>query len=335
MLLDYAKEYASVPFSEEPLNYLDLLVFSELAFLDLDPEAIGHALPQALTYAHTAVFKEKGSSRIAIKNKEDAQLKELIGASTRYRDTIVRAFETSFEPWNVQFAALSLTLDEVSIIVFRGTDATFTGWREALRLSLESVSATHELATAFLAEQAATSSGPIIACGHSRGGTLATYACLVCDDMIDERIANIVCFDSPGLPRPLRQTPAYERIAGRITTFIPRASMVGNVNHHPQGAVTYIKSKKPYLAQHYPYYWETAGSSFIEAKKAPEAKLTDRAIQAIIDHVSEENKGRIIDFVFGMFGRTGAHTFYDLNPFTREHGHPNAGKNSAKDRPSL
>ncbi len=326
MLLDFATEYADVPFSREPLCKLDLLVFVQLACLDFPATCKGLPLPRALAFAHTATVHaeadEHDSSNIpstcALLNKEDAVLARIVSTSTRYNGVFVRSFESAHDPRECQqFAALSLECADAVIIVFRGTDATFSGWKETLNMAVNSPVPSQERAALFLERiaRSANTPKPLVLCGHSKGGNLAVYAGATCADDIEVRIASIVSFDGPGLSRPLAQTPGYQRIQNRITLYVPRASIVGLLFAPPTWAkrAQFIGSRMPSVMQHYPYFWKTRGAQLAPSTQSPDARIIANGVQNLIDKLTASQKTQLIETVFRILEASGARTFYELD----------------------
>lgn len=304
MLLDFAKEYADVPFEQEPLCHLDLLVFTQLSCFDFPVPCINLPLPQALEHAQIATVHLKNTPNnkfannestakdgcalpsappiCALHNKEDGDLARIVTTATRYRNMFVRAFESEHNTDGTrasqsshhshdlqeckQFAALALECDDVIIIAFRGTDATFPGWQETFSVAVTTPIPSQRHAALFLeriagltsrslrnaprdiegkttsAETKSTRANtaletstlpthalpkPIVLCGHSKGGNLAAYAAATCAENIAARIAAVVSFDGPVLPESITHTSGYLRIWNRITHYVPRASIVG------------------------------------------------------------------------------------------------------------
>lgn len=367
MLLDFAKEYADVSFSQTPICNLDLLVFAQLACFDFPETCRGRTLVQAMTHQRTAVLHMKASASgfdasgfdvcdfdvcdfdegvfgaitpnagtstegdcgmnnfdasdsakseptCALFNREDGELARIVAQGRRYENVVVRAFVSvhSAGPY-AQFAALALECPSAIVVVFRGTDATFLGWRETFGMALDAPVPSQVCAARFL-ERAHTINArkPIVLCGHSKGGNMAVYAVSTCKDNVAACIASIVSFDGPGMPSHIERSCGYARIEDRITVYIPRASVVGLLFNQP-AHVVFIGSRKPGFMQHYPYFWKTSGSALVSSFPSPDAEIAARGVQGLIDKLSSSQKRLLISTIFTVLESSGARSFYELS----------------------
>lgn len=308
MLVDYVIERGSSSLKDKGLNFLDLLAFSECAYFDFPESCFGKPLSQAMLQAKLPMYRESetGAAASGPLTADEIDLAAAVSLATRYAAVIVRGFRQQFLAGTQQFAALALSWEDVGIIVFRGTDTTLTGWRESFKLALDASGPSQRDALEFLEAWAAEISGPLIVCGHSKGGNLAVFAASSCRPGLQERIAAVVSFDGPGLPAALREKSSYQAIAERTYVFIPRASIIGSIHEHPGANVQLIGSRKPFMAQHYPYNWRTSGAGFVGSRRSPDAALAGGALQMLIDRLSDRQKTAVIDKIFnglGLFGR--------------------------------
>lgn len=323
MLLDYVAEYGSIAFDEEPVNHLDLLAFSLVCNFDFPPESIGTSLPEALRNARLPmVHQARGDKFVpAHPDRNDMDLSDAISKSSRYREVRVCGFEKRYEERVRQFAGLALMIDDVLVVTYRGTDNTFTGWRATLKLSFDEARPSHQDAAEFLARCAERTDGPIVVCGHSKGGNLAMYAAASCDDAQAMRIAQVIGFDAPGLPSSVRASTNFERISPTAMNFIPRSSVVGTVHRMakddpltkaPYPYLRFIKSRGILLQQHYPYSWLTSDDDFVYSVQSIAGKALEKGLGLVIAKISDNGKNRIIDGVFDVLERSGRATFDEM-----------------------
>ncbi len=310
MLFDYVNTYKNELLSEANINYLDLLVFSELSYFDWQDEALGLPLSEAIPYS-TYSLLYRGNQRIeeaAHKEKlitpfylEDLRLAHAVAEAPRYRKVFVLAFDEDFIFGSKQFAGLALMFNDLTIICFRGTDETATGWNESLSLSLQSPIPAQRDAATFMETIMSQTNGPVIACGHSKGGNLAVYASIQLAEHHPQeaaRLAAIANFDGPGMPESMRSQAGYDRISHLISVFVPKSSVVGNVHVHPDGSVMYIESKMPFVAQHYVHHWKTEGAHFLQAKQTMSGRIGSAGLYALIHYVNDFGKKIIIAAIF-------------------------------------
>ena len=320
MLFDYIAEYGNIPFEDEPLNHIDLLAFSMLCNFDFPPETFGMPLPEALREARVPMVRQRRGKEFvpAHPDRNDLKLAEMMETSNRYSEVEVRGFESIYEDRVRQFAGVALGIGDILIPVFRGTDNTFTGWRATLKLSFDEARPSHGDAAEFLDRFAETADGPIIVCGHSKGGNLAMYAASSCSGTTAGRIAQVVGFDAPGLPESVRATAGYAYAAPLAVNFVPRSSVVGTVHRahlqqiDPRPETRFIRSKGLLLQQHYPYEWLTCGDTFVFADQALVGKTLEKGLDVVIKRISDARKAKIIDSIFDLLDRSGKATFNEL-----------------------
>lgn len=166
-----------------------------------------------------------------------------------------------------QFSAITMLLpNKQTVIAFRGTDRTLTGWKEDFNmLYLEDVPSQKE-ALSYLEESAAFSSehygGDIYICGHSKGGNLAMYSAAYCSDEVKRRIKAVVSLDGPGFSKERTESPEFQSIKDRVYSFIPQQSVVGMLLEHPEKH-SVIHSSGAAFWQHSIYTWEIRRGDFI------------------------------------------------------------------------
>lgn len=308
MLLDYVNEYGGISFKHEAFNYLDLLALAELANFEWPPETFGMKLTDALALASHPVWSQPvhadGKDALVIMRcEEDDTLAHMLMSSIRYEDLRVFDFSSRFAAYDEQFAALAFCFEDTTIVCFRGTDGTYTGWYESFQLALDTPVKGQTNACAFLKDVADRTNGPLIICGHSKGGNLAEYAAALlanCDEEFAVRAAAVVSFDGPGLPPEIRNLEGYKRIEPVVVTFIPQSSVVGNVHEHPKGSVTYVKSTGNFAQQHIAYNWKTKGTRFVAAPQSFAGKTKSAMLDALVTKVDDAHKRRIIDAIFAI-----------------------------------
>lgn len=318
MLFDYVNTYKNEPLSEANINYLDLLVFAELSNFNWQDKALGLPLCEAIYYSAYPLFYHRNrktqkqrkvqhrdvpneGGAIALYYLEDMKLAEVVANSPRYRDVFVLAFDEDFIFGSKQFAGLSLMLNDLVIVCFRGTDETATGWNESLSLSLQTPVPAQRDAAAFLETIMSQTNGPVIACGHSKGGNLAVYASAqIAEHHPQEatRIAAIANFDGPGMPQSVRSQAGYNYIGNLINVFIPKSSVVGNVHTHPAGSVMYIESKMPFVVQHYVHHWKTKDAHFLQTKQTLAGRIGSAGLSVLVNYINDAGKKIIIGTIF-------------------------------------
>jgi hypothetical protein len=199
------------------------------------------------------------------------------------------------------------------LVAYRGTDSTFTGWKEDFNMSfMDSVPAQEE-ALFYLQRAAEKYQGSIRLCGHSKGGNLAMYATLNCDKQIRDRIISVHDFDGPGFKNPELYENAYAELSEKIVKIMPESSIVGLLLNGAEGDFQIIKSSGIGFMQHLTFTWKIQGGEFVEGKKIAEvSKHIDKTLSAWVKGISQEDREAFVDTLFQVLSASGAKTFFDL-----------------------
>ncbi|MEE1297047.1 MAG: Mbeg1-like protein [Bifidobacterium sp.] len=302
MLLDYVRQYGDVPFAESKPNALDLLALAEMSNFEYASNTADLPMAQAVDMAVLPTITDAGNTTIvALDNKEDLDLAQLVKTAKRYEDVTLLDFDSHYVEGGQQFGAIAVRAAGALCVAFRATDLTVTGWQESLELSRDVPTGSQVDAAAFLKRAHRRWPGPLVVCGHSKGGNLAEYASreLVEEDpAAADDLVCIVSFDGPGLPPHYRDTDAYRRIAPLMHTFIPRSSIVGNIHEHAAGTVAYVDAVKPFVMQHYVYNWTTNGTHLVASRQSIVGKVASAALNLLIDVTDDAGKSRIFNMLF-------------------------------------
>ena len=157
--------------------------------------------------------------------------------SRRFSEAKVLDFTEVFRPEPaVQFSAMTLLLPDGTVVVaFRGTDDSLIGWKEDLDILVKKGMPSHELAVDCLEKAASLAKGPIVVCGHSKGGNLALSAALECSEETRRRIRTVYNLEGPGFWNyDLYGTKAYRDILPRYVHLVPTGSFIGMFLAHDE-----------------------------------------------------------------------------------------------------
>ena len=195
-----------------------------------------------------------------------------------------------------QFSAAVFELpDGVSYVAYRGTDETIVGWKEDMNLAFSEPVHGQLMSVEYLNQAAERIKGPFYVGGHSKGGNLATYACMNCESGVRSRILAIYDHDGPGFRPEVKQQSAYDEIAERIHKTVPRSSLVGMLLY-TEGAYRVVESRTIGLAQHNPYTWLIREDSFqIVDELYAGRKLMDKSLNQWIMSLSQEQMHTFVD----------------------------------------
>ncbi len=313
-IMDYIRWRGDLPFSKDPVNGVDALVFSSLAYicyggsLEWEPD-----VPISLRQAAEEFWKlEDHPQRCRVKN--DMELLALAADSTRfgpaalcmYRDQLIPEQET-------QFAAMTFLLDDGSMfLAFRGTDYSLVGWKEDFNMTFQQTVPAQRLAQQYTRQVAQQHQRPMYLGGHSKGGNLAVFAAARSSPLVQERILQVYNHDGPGFTQYMMGDPGYLAMVPKIHTAIPQSSVIGMLLEHEE-PYTVIRSKTVGLLQHDPYSWEVLGRDFIPVEEITESsQFLDATIKAWLADMTNQERNQLVDVMFALLGTGDAENTWDI-----------------------
>ena len=162
-------------------------------------------------------------------------------------------------------------------------------------------------AVAYLRLAAAAIPGPLVLCGHSKGGNLAFYAAVSAEELRD-RLIGAWSFDGPGLDDEMVASAAYIDIEPRLHTVLPQGSVIG-VLKTQQEAHRLVLSTARGIRQHDVFSWQTEGADLVNADKSSvSSRLTDKTMEAFLKECTPEQRHICVDAIFDILDATEAGT---------------------------
>lgn len=308
-LNDYVIEQQK-SFSEEPFNPLDSLILSSISYFNLE-------------YAHTQKVKDAPQvllSELIEQSDNEALVKEIwleystrtpeflkgLIESKRYAGTRLGFYVNEVsEEKEMQFAAVSLILpDDTTYVSFRGTDLSYSGWKEDFNLAYKKVVKSQEYAAAYVEHVSASLASPLILGGHSKGGNLAEYAALVVKEDVYNRICKVFNHDGPAF-----LTAPSDRFTSTVYNFklhktTPASSPIGMILEERTNYCV-VKSDGFLVLQHEPFSWLIEDNDFIYKDKSSwENALFGAAFNSMIRQSSPKDKEKLVDTLYDLFAST-------------------------------
>ncbi len=315
LMLDYVRtELAG--FDEKPFSDVDALVFAQFAYARLHEEDysfVPSAEPVFIRDTYRAENFDFMYSNIPEYDK-NIQLITAMAASPRFRNIRILDYEDVYDSNLVlQFSAMTFEMTEGFLVSFRGTDSTFTGWKEDFNMSFMDSIPAQEEALRYLQRAAGNFNGPIRLCGHSKGGNLSMYAALNCDKQTRDRIISVHDLDGPGFKNPEIYAQAYSEISEKVTKILPESSIVGLLLNGADENSKIVKSSGIGIMQHSSFTWKIKDGEFVEGKRITEvSKNIDKSISTWLKGISPEDRELFIDTLFEVLNASGANTFHEL-----------------------
>ncbi len=305
-MLDYLAWRGDVNMAYSPFNEVDSLILATLAYLDYP------AYPVAIRDVPGAC-PAPGDESITF-FREARALLCAAAMTERFAGVVMHHFMSVIsQEMDMQFAALVADLPDGShAVIFRGTDNSIVGWREDFNMAFESPIPAQTAAVKYLRSAADWVDGPLILCGHSKGGNLSVYAAAHAEESVQQRIRAVYSFDGPGLDDATMVSEGYGRIARHIRSFVPNQSVVGLVMaYHPE--YTVVKSDGVSLLQHDTFTWQVLGTRLVSAPELDvSSQLVDSTVHTWLSQVSPQERRSFVTTVFDLLEATGATTMKGL-----------------------
>lgn len=148
--------------------------------------------------------------------------------------------------------------------------------------------------------------------GHSKGGNLAMYAGLFCDDQLRNRIEAVYSNDGPGFDGAVVKSEMFELLEGRLHSFVPQSSVIGMLMEHEEDYVV-VQSRQVGIMQHDPFSWDVMGADFVRLDSVSESsKFIDKTIKDWLSKVEPTQREAFVDAIFKILGSTNATSFHEI-----------------------
>lgn len=319
-IFDYLDWRGDISFSELGLNEVDSLILSAISYIDfkdiISDTHDGRQI-QFLTAARQYLRVHKGESAYvgAIIPPTIVTLLAKAAKTKRFGNIRITGYVNHVDTASqVQFSAMTFLLGNgTSFLAYRGTDDTLVGWKENFNMSFMNPVPAQIEAVKYLGRAASVIEGDLFLGGHSKGGNLAVYASVKCDDAIKKRIVRTYNHDGPGFTAEFIAGEDYLSIRDRISTFVPESSVVGMLLEHEETHQV-VKSSQTGLLQHDPSSWEILGGKFIYLDSvSDESRKIDETVKRWLREMDAKQREEFVDAVYETLISTNATTLTDIN----------------------
>ena len=305
----YIENYGNMTFWEKDLTTIDILIFSQIPYLDFSKiiweKGIGIRLKDAWDAVKDANKVSKG-----IAQKNAIKLLNLISKVPRYSDLILKNYEYRLTD-ATQFGAITVELpNKVSCVCFEGTDDSITGWKEDFQLAYTYPTESQVLAGDYLNKTIKLYGHKVIVCGHSKGGNLALVGAMKTAIFKKPKIQKIYSFDGPGLKLKEFKSLNYKLVRNRLVNIIPNGSLVGIILE--QENVQVIKSRGFGLYQHDTSTWVIDKDEFKSATQDRLSKRFDECLNRWLLKYDYKEREEIIEGIFSIFDASNIKSTRDI-----------------------
>lgn len=316
-LLDYVRANARVPETVEPYNEVDMLAFSSLPYLELEG-AVGtgmsgedRTIAEAAALYRVKLNGDPNPPGLFIPRDFIDIFLEMENAP-RYRDLKIFGFRYK---WSLeeeeQFSAVALETPNVELIVsFAGTDDTLLGWKEDLNLAVNGHIAGQQTSVEYVNDLLRARRGVFSVCGYSKGGHLAVYAPVMCEQ--PERLKSVYDFDGPGFRDDFLASDRFHKISDRCLLIAPRYSAVSRMlNNIPHYVVT--RGTRRGLYQHYSNRWIVEGNRFLREPDFAEGAIRfHEEFMKMLADTPEEDRRLSMDTIFQIASEAGVRSLTEV-----------------------
>lgn len=294
-VVDYLLEKDNKIFKYYSVSSVESLVLSQLSYYRFEKFEKNQSLGEILGQVDIAEFSK------TTWNKERSKdfLEALRGNPEWRKIKLVDCISLFDRDMEEQFGAIVFELKKgLYYIAFRGTDGTFTGWKEDFNMSYMASVPSQKSAIEFTEKMLSKYEGHFFLGGHSKGGNLAHYAMLYVDELSARKIRRADSFDGPGIQLPDIDSKIEHRKA-KLLKFLPENSIVGRIYEYDQDYVITIKSKSRLMFDHDLFTWEIRGGKFVLVEE--QSKFSDyvkETIETFNKSLDDSIKMEFLDFVY-------------------------------------
>ncbi|WKY47646.1 DUF2974 domain-containing protein [Eubacteriaceae bacterium ES3] len=309
-IVDYIEWRGDLIFDEYPFNLVDNVILSVFSYVDFSGLVPGVGESGTITIGQLYEKQHPRAGGVAHPMKSLSTIPErffkALASSRRFGElTVFNYKEVYDEEKRIQFAAVQIRLSEQTVyLAYRGTDQTLTGWREDFYMSFQAVESQYE-AVRYLQETMMPGIDYHLG-GHSKGGNLAVYAAMMCNDSLKEGIAKVYSNDGPGMSEELLHSEKYARIQGKITQIAPEFCVIGLLFSQSDDYII-VKSDQKGIMQHDALSWGVKGDRLIETKQFQEDCLRlNKTLETWLEGVGLEERKAFTDRFFDTLESGGA-----------------------------
>lgn len=300
-IINYVEEETRT-FNELPFNEVDAAVFCQVSYFELEK-----FVPSLEDNTHGIFFKVlNNEARLSIithdifdpeKNKK---LAKALKKSKRYAPVEINRYKNVYSTSNnEQFCAMTFELGDTIVVTFRGTDMTIVGWHEDFEMMYTDEVPAQKSACEYLELVASITKGPIIVCGHSKGGNLAIYSSMKSSNKVKNRIVHIYDFDGPGFKDDIFETEEYLSIKKKVLRRICDKTIIGMLMYYSKDYEV-IKTSGVGILRHLLFNWHINQSATF--RRAPKLDMYSiiitNTVTNYLEMTSIDERKEFVDLLF-------------------------------------
>lgn len=291
-IYDYLKYYKDDSLETLPWNMMDNLLCSILSYVPLK-SFNKLKLKELIDNVIENPIKENDLMRPMV-----LKVIDLIKNSKRYKDMCFENF-INMRDNNTQFGVMTIKLNNIKVISFKGTDGSVIGWLENFRLIYIYPTNTHKLAIEYVKNNINVLDEDVYVLGHSKGGNLAMVSSMEQNDSKFSKIKQVINFDGPGFRKCEFESEKYKKLLPKLINIIPTGSYIGTILYNKKYHV--VTSNSHAINEHYPTSWNIFGTKFVTGKLSIGSKEINKRTTIEMSKLDENKIKEIIEYVFKTF----------------------------------
>lgn len=313
-IIDYLVWRGDIPFSLDPINEVDYLILSDFIYCDFDGLFVGNRKLTIKELSNAYFLNEKNLKLLdnSVSLSDSARLLKHMSETKRFKDLLVHNYVSLLHDFNnEQFAALTIDISyNESIIVFRGTDDSITGWVEDFEMSFKEVESQKD-AIKYVSENIGLFKKYVLL-GHSKGGNLALYSAIHVNDRISKRIKKIISLDGPGLINGTFSEEKFNLMKDKFIKYSPSYAVVGSIFDNRENRII-VKANEKGFKQHFIHNWQIEGNRIIRENKIEEdAILFNKALDGFISKTSLDERKIFVEELSNALRKADVDTISDI-----------------------
>lgn len=318
-VFDYLEWRGDLTIEQDPFNVVDNLILSWLSYVELEdimPNGICNVQVSIRDAAQRYFAKQKLEDRLKRKSltKTSALLFYNLMDCKRFADMKITNYVNQVsEELQQQFSAMTVEVKPgLLFVAFRGTDDTIVGWREDFNMSFLPFVPSQQKAVEYVNESLRDKDVSFIFGGHSKGGNLAAYSAIRCEQDIKKHIVAVYNNDGPGFLSDILNSAEYQEMLPKITTIVPESSVIGMLLGHEE-SYEIVRSTQKGIMQHDASTWEVLGKEFVYLDSLSDgSKFLNHSFKQWLTEQNDESRKSFVNALFLLLEASGAKTTGEL-----------------------
>lgn len=314
-IFDYLKWRGDLTFKQDPFNIIDNLLFCEMVYTDLRGIVKDDGSTITIREAADIFFSQNDINELSSSKSMIAIAPfvfQEMARSKRFGDLKLHHYVNIIDnDYPVQFSAVQIDLNHrETFLAYCGTDDTLVGWKEDLQMSYQLIKSQTE-AVKYLNNTTRLTRRYHVG-GHSKGGNLALYAACNCQNIIKERLLDVINNDGPDLSNWLYDDQKFQTIKDRYYKIVPDSSVIGMIFFADVNA-SVVKADAGLGYSHSMTSWQIEGKDLVYAEKRSESsEVTRQALELFVAKTTAKERELFVDKLFSAFDQADIHNVSEM-----------------------